>query len=521
MRALALAALLVLSTCGGETAAAPVADVLPPAELAAPLEPVLAIDAELTAAVSARIEAAIACAVSESGGRARRSDVRVSVHVRDIATGEIVLARDDERGMRPASCLKLVTTAAALVLLGPAWTFETGFDALGRVQGGVLEGDLVVRAGGDPLYAGEERGAARARLDEAAQALALQGLREVRGDLVLDLGTWADPAPAPEWPDPGQHWQEYCALASGLTANAGILSTRVRPAAVGARARIEVWPAAHGLPTRYGTTTVAGSINDVRVGATRSAVTVAGRIGGGLAEVEAQFAHPDPVLLFESVLIAALRDAGIALHGRVRRERGVTPGGSRLYSLRSPLATTLEPINTHSVNSVADQVFLAVGAEIAGRATRDAGRTATAIALERLGVSAEGLEQVDGSGLSRANRVSTRQLAALLAAVLTGDERTRETYLASLAVAGRSGTLENRMRGGPAEGRVFAKTGWIAGTSSLAGLARGVDGREYAFAILVEYPAAASGLNTRCFKPMHDSIAELLVRRSPPSGGVR
>jgi D-alanyl-D-alanine carboxypeptidase/D-alanyl-D-alanine-endopeptidase (penicillin-binding protein 4) len=231
--------------------------------------------------------------------------------------------------------------------------------------------------------------------------------------------------------------------------------------------------------------------------------------------VDAEFSHPDPVLLFESALRAALGHAMVRVEGGTRRERHA-PGGVRLHTLRSPLEDTLVPINTHSVNAVADQVFLAAGGAVTGRATREGGRSATARALELLGVSTDGLVQVDGSGLSRANRVSARQLCALLAAVLSPDSGLADAYLASLAVAGESGTLEGRMTDGPAHGRAFAKSGWIAGTSSLSGLVRTLDGREQVFAILVEYPASAAGMNTHCFKPMHDAIVERLVRGKRP-----
>jgi len=148
----------------------------------------------------------------------------------------------------------------------------------------------------------------------------------------------------------------------------------------------------------------------------------------------------------------------------VRRERDV-PVGTRLAELRSPLDDILIPINTASVNGVADQLFLALGQAIAGEGTRAGGSDATARALDRLDVPRAGLVQVDGSGLSRLNRVTAHQITSLLRAVLARDPRTAELFLGSLAVAGERGTLEDRMSDTPAEGRVHAKTGWISGAS--------------------------------------------------------
>jgi D-alanyl-D-alanine carboxypeptidase/D-alanyl-D-alanine-endopeptidase (penicillin-binding protein 4) len=185
-----------------------------------------------------------------------------------------------------------------------------------------------------------------------------------------------------------------------------------------------------------------------------------------------------------------------------------------LGHLHSDLIDLLKPVNADSVNAVADQVFLATGHAVFGEGTRAAGARATSEALRRLGVSAEGLVQVDGSGLSRANRVTAAQVTALIDAVLSRDERSAAAYLGSLAVAGETGTLSGRMREGPARGRVRAKTGFIAGTSALSGVAEGAGGRRYVFSVLVNYPSV-SGLNTSAWKPMQDEICELLVEATP------
>ncbi|TAJ15324.1 MAG: D-alanyl-D-alanine carboxypeptidase/D-alanyl-D-alanine-endopeptidase, partial [Planctomycetota bacterium] len=142
------------------------------------------------------------------------------------------------------------------------------------------------------------------------------------------------------------------------------------------------------------------------------------------------------------------------------------------------------------------------------------GRAATARALAALGVSSDGLVQVDGSGLSRDNRISARQLSALVHAVLASGGESAALWRGSLALAGQTGTLEKRLVGTPSAGRVRAKTGFIGGTSSLSGIATSLDGRERVFAILVNYPDV-DGLNNSCWKPMQDEIVRFLVERLP------
>ncbi|MEO6710812.1 MAG: D-alanyl-D-alanine carboxypeptidase, partial [Planctomycetota bacterium] len=117
---------------------------------------------------------------------------------------------------------------------------------------------------------------------------------------------------------------------------------------------------------------------------------------------------------------------------------------------------------------------------------------------------------IDGSGLSDRNRVSARQLTALIQAVACGDSRSARIYRSSLAVGGVSGTLDGRMRSAKVKGRVFAKTGFIDGTSALSGIVKTRDEGELIFSILVNYDEFG-GLNSSVWKPMEDQVCELLA----------
>jgi len=445
-----------------------------------------------------------------SRGKAHAGNVEIAVLVTDLATGTELAALDAEEPYTPASNMKLVTTAAALVLLGTNTEFLTPFEGTGPIEAGTLQGDLVVRAAGDPLCEVDGDARVEGRLGEVARALHARGIRRIAGDVVLDEGSFADPEPAPGWPDASQHWQEYCALAGGFSVNGGVLQARVTPRRAGQDASVEVHPVPHGLRSRIGVRSTAGKKLDVRVGASVSTVTVAGELPASHGEYVTEFRHPDPVALFGQVLLGQLKEHGIEVLGELRRERDA-PGGERLAELRSPLDDILIPINTHSINGVADQLFLALGNAVVGQGTRAGGAEATALALERLGVSRDGLVQVDGSGLSRENRVTARQIATLIAAVLRRDDHAAELFLDSLAVSGVRGTLEKRLEDTPSAGRVHAKTGWISGASAIAGVCETLAGRRFAFSILVRYPASISGLNRYCFKPMQDQILRLLV----------
>ncbi len=465
--------------------------------------------------IRATVERWIGQATKESQGKVHQRNTAVAVHVRELgaAAGQ-ELALGSDRAMRPASNMKLVTTAAALALLGPDWSFETRMESQGTLVDGVLQGDLVLYGVGDPLFDRESGGDVEHLLIPALDELAATGVRTIRGDVVLDEGGFLVPGPAPEWPESNQHWTEYCALSGAFSANRGCLTAHVVPTRVGEHARVSVFPRDHGLQENLGVRTEAnGAKLNVQIQARASGVLVRGSLPKNSQEYVGDFAHPDPVALFGHAFCGALARRGILIQGRLRRARG-TPHGQVLATLRSPLALYLAPINTDSTNAVADHVFLGAGHALFAQGTREGGARATRLALERLGVPTEGYEQVDGSGLSRSNRVTAHQIVALIDKVLSQDERSAACYRDSLAVAGETGTLSDRMERGAARGRVRAKTGFIDGTSALSGVAYALDGRVFVFSILVNYPDFG-GLNPSCWKPMQDEICVELVETRP------
>ncbi|MBL8858545.1 MAG: D-alanyl-D-alanine carboxypeptidase/D-alanyl-D-alanine-endopeptidase [Planctomycetes bacterium] len=467
-------------------------------------------DADLEARVRACIAQGERSAVALAQGRVRADQCTVSVHVREVGCSGELVAIGADRAMRPASNMKLVTTAAALVLFGSQGAFQTIFESPAALQAGVLQGDLVAHAGGDPLYRRENGGDAAELLAPVVAQLKAAGVTRIAGALVLDEGTFAPPSPGPAWPASNQHWQEFCALAGGFSANAGCLTAVVATTRNGAPAEVNLFPRGHGLATRIGVVTgAAKSKLDVRVGVAGGTARVEGSIPPEVPRFEARFAAPDPVLLFGGALLDALERGGIQVDGGLLREqRRLEPGARVLAQLVTPLTSVLVPINTWSNNACADQLFLTMGKRQFGQGTREAGGAATAHALERLGVDARGLVQVDGSGLSRDNRITARQITALVDAVLTGDPSAARAFRESLAVGGETGTLDKRLAA--LEGRVHAKTGFIAGTSALSGFLNTVEGRTYAFSILVEYPNV-EGLNKNCWKPMEDEICAVLA----------
>ena len=477
---------------------------------AAPIEPQLASndpDPHLTE----RLRVIVRRALSEAiGAGVKGGSAHVSAVVKELGTDGLLVDLDGDRSLRPASNLKLATTAAALTLLGAGASFETHFDSYAEPVDGVLVGDLIVRAGADPLFLEKADGRVIPLLEPWVKSLRERGVEQVSGDLVLDLGAYADPGATPGWPEASQHWQDYCALSSGFTANAGCVSVVVEAGHAGGPAEVRVNPSSHRMVLDLAVSTT-GKKTALTVSAVVSEkkVRVRGNIPADVTSYIRRFAHPDPVGLFGGVLWRALQEAGVRVDGQIRQARDV-PAPIRLASLKRPIMDALVPINTDSNNAVADQLFLKLGFDMLGEGSRSGGERAVLTAFDRLEVDSDGWRQVEGSGLSRNNRVSASQLVMLLDAVLSGDGAIADAYAQSLAVAGESGMLSGRMSDPGMRGKVIAKTGFIGGTSALSGLVRGRSGRVYVFSVLVNYPTLG-GLNKQVWKPMQDSICELIV----------
>lgn len=462
-------------------------------------------DTRLQAQVESAVHGGLAAA--KTMGKLAAKDCRVAVVALDLIQRKQLVALSSKRVQRPASNQKILTIIAALSAWGSAGEFVTPVESHGTVRAGVLHGDLILRAGGDPVYDRDRESAMPAWAGDLAHILREADVEQIHGDLILDLGTYSDPAPAPAWPSQGERWQEYCALAGGFSANAGCLSAVLQ--SLPGMLRVRVLPPGHGLrediTVRKGP---AGRALDVRVGVQGTKVIVGGTIPSGIPSWSTRFAHPNPVELFGGSVAFALGLHGIKLEGKVLIQRN-TPRGKHLGVVSRPLRGQLEAVLLDSNNSVADQVFLTLGAR-SGDGSRGGAAQRVRKELLTLGIDPAPLTMVDGSGLSRDNRATTRIFAGVMAALWEKKPEAFKLFQQALPVAGQSGSLSRRMKSGPAKGVVAAKTGFIGGTSSLSGLVMEGGQPRLSFSILVEYPRKG-GLNTSAWKPMQDEIAQALA----------
>ncbi len=434
--------------------------------------PAVDLDA-LNAAVNAQVRGALHVAP------------QLGVEVADVASGAPVYTYDADELRIPASNTKLFTTSAALATLGPGYVFETPLLARGRVEGGVLHGDLAVVGAGDPTISERFTGDGYSAFRPWAAALRERGIGRVEGDLLLVDGFFEGREIHPDWPtDQLAHWYE--APIAALSFNDNCVWVQVSPSKSG-HARVDVRPHLGLFPVQN-LTQVSGSRRSHQVIVTRrpeaSEIEVRGSVYRGASPLDTWITVPDPVAYFGAALTQALGQEGVALRGETRALERLPAGAwERIAAHRTSLLTAIEVANKRSQNFYAESLLKTLGAEHCGDGSWRGGLEAVAEFLERAGIEPGSYHMVDGSGMSRANRFSADQVVRLLRHMYA--HRWGEELVRSLPASGEMGaSLEKRLTEAPYRGNVFAKTGTLDGVSALSGFARARSGRLYVFSIL-------------------------------------
>jgi D-alanyl-D-alanine carboxypeptidase/D-alanyl-D-alanine-endopeptidase (penicillin-binding protein 4) len=385
--------------------------------------------------------------------------------------------------MNPASVFKLLTTTAALDLLGPAYSWSTPVWIDGPVKRGVLQGSLVIKGSGDPKLVVERVWLLLRRVREL-------GVREIRGDIVLDHSAFAPPAGSPADFD-GEPLQPYNVQPDALMLNFKSVVYAFVPDPAQKVAHVAVEPRLEGLKVDATVPLSDGPCGDWRGKLKPSfddprLVRFAGRYPADCGVREWPVAPPGPERYDARLIEALWRDLGGVLRGQVRD--GVAPADvPPTFTLSSPpLAEVVRDINKFSNNVMAQQLFLTLGASLRGSGTPEASRQVLSQWLnDRFGEAAAGAVVDNGSGLSREQRVSARLLARVLQAAYAGP--VMPELMSSLPVSGTDGTAR-RMPGAP--GRAHLKTGSLRDVAGIAGYVLAASGRRYLLVALINDPRA-------------------------------
>jgi D-alanyl-D-alanine carboxypeptidase/D-alanyl-D-alanine-endopeptidase (penicillin-binding protein 4) len=401
---------------------------------------------------------------------------QIGVVVEDAETGRALFQRDADRPLVPASNQKILTAVAAFAAFGPTHQFVTGIYADRPLDGTGAVGTLIVRGGGDPALTSEEWWRLAADLRRI-------GLRKVTNGVILDASVFDDETWNPTWGSPSA--RAYHSRVAGLSANYGSFTVEVRPSQQGPLLVAIDPPIPYFTLANKGRSDPRKSALQVDRQTTGSGdqVIVSGTLAASAAPETVYRSVSDPVAYAGSMFRYQLAANGIEVGGETRV--GTTPPSAReiLAFEGQSLAEISRLFLKHSNNGIAESLIKSLGAHATGgRGSWDSGMRELRSRLTALGVDLSNCTLVDGSGLSRSNRVTARAFASALRAGAASFAFGPE-LVAGLPIAARDGTLKRRAAG--AMDLVRAKTGLLTGVTGLSGYARLRDGTNVVFSILL------------------------------------
>ncbi|MBW3659373.1 MAG: D-alanyl-D-alanine carboxypeptidase/D-alanyl-D-alanine-endopeptidase [Actinobacteria bacterium] len=406
-------------------------------------------------ALQARLEALLTSPAFAMSG------ATVGVAVRD-EHGRAVVDVASDTPLLPASTMKMVTAASALLTFGAEHRFGTVAGVTAPVtRNGTVVGDLVLVGSGDPVLGTPtyERWIYPARprtpLEELADGVVASGVRRITGAVVGDGNAFIADSVADGWPE-HYLWELDARHITGLTVDGGL-----------------------------------GYTVDER--ADPPQVTIE------LTE--------EPARLTAAAFARMLVERGVTIERGARAAPEASDIVEVVASVESPpLGDILRHMVERSDNQVADTLFQTAGVARAGVGSWAMGELAARAALATVGVTARGLAFADGSGLSREDRLTAGFLADLDAAM--GSSPWADVWWDSLAAVGREGTLRNRLRGTIAEGRFLGKTGTLDDVKAVTGVVLGPGDRRYHLAVVAN---DARGADRTAVSVLMDELVLALV----------
>lgn len=447
-----------------------------------------------------------------NGGK--KSGVQYSVHVVELPDGKVLYDLNADRSLKPASNMKLATTAAAIEMLGIDFAYRTILARRGDDLLIVGSGDP---ATGDPRLAGEKNEPITAIFHRWADSLRKQGIAEIAGRLLIDDSVFESTRTHPCWkPADLDNW--FAAPVGGLNFNDNCVDAKIQPASKpGGKPIVQIVP--HTESIRVENRCRSGGKGKPSIGRKSGQDVVVLRGNCPKKTSVGPVAVHDPGMLFAGACRAALVAKGIKIgceikRVRIRKPDGTLPGDWTVIATHTTsLPTVVTRCNKASQNLFAECLLKTLGYHHGSTAGRPnlpegswtAGRAAVRRFLMKIGVSPYECVIDDGSGLSHDNRLSAAHLTSILRFMF--NHAHRDVFVNSLAVSGRDGTLKHRM--GKLAGQVHAKTGYVSGVRTLSGYVRDRERKNWAcFSILV------NGIrgSTRPYADVQDRIVQAVAK---------
>lgn len=414
----------------------------------------------------------------------------ISVYVQAVNNPNPLMTFKADTPRNPASVMKLVTSYAALGILGPNYRWPTEVYTTGSVSGGTLTGDLILKGYGAPDFKPQD-------LQKILQGIRSKGIRNIEGNLVFDNSYFSPPRQSPAAFD-GQPHKLYNAQPDALLYNERTSCFVIRPTG----GKVDV-----SCPTPARNVTI---VNNIRANnrpcrgknakpkmsiipqGRNVTVKFTGSYSTRCGERKYFKVVSDPAnMLFAGIWRTWVEQMGGSIRGGFAQQK--VPSNARLlYTHYSkPLRAILPTINKESNNVMARQLLLSIAAKkYGGTGTPNKGAKAIHSWLQSRGLNFPELRIENGSGLSRIAKISARHLGQMLTDAYNSPFR--NDFIRSLAVMGVDGTLKKRLVSSALRGKGNFKTGSLKNVRGIAGYVRGSDGKMYIVSVLHNDPKARS-----------------------------
>jgi serine-type D-Ala-D-Ala carboxypeptidase/endopeptidase (penicillin-binding protein 4) len=441
----------------------------------------------------------------------------VSLCVADEKTGAVLFDYNSGISLAPASVMKLITSAAALELLGPDYTFKTtiGYTGTLNKRTGRLNGDIIIHGGGDPAlgskYFSDHYGDFIVNwITEIKKA----GIKKIRGRVISD-DSYFDFLPVPSkwlWEDEGNY---YGAGAYGLSVFDNSYEIHIQTFADSTLPVIKKIIPEECRSALSNFLVASGTIDEGYVFA--APYSTSGWLAGNIPLSQDDFilnaSITDPPLFMSKILTSRLNTEGIRTSGNPATVRSVQNyRKEKIISITettSPtLAEIIEVLNHESVNLFAEHLIKELGKKFRNDGSTAAGVLVVNEFLKNSGIDTNGMFIEDGSGLSPVNAVNTRELVRLLV-YMKNKGKYFDEYYASLPEAGKEGTLKNYFKDSIFDSKLRAKSGSLTRVRSFAGYFTTISGKKMVFSIIINN---YSGPAKKIISEIEENLRELILK---------
>jgi serine-type D-Ala-D-Ala carboxypeptidase/endopeptidase (penicillin-binding protein 4) len=440
----------------------------------------------------------------------------VSLSIIDSDSGKVIAQVNPDKSLPQASILKLVTSAVSLEKLGDDHKFKTIIGYTGKIKKGTLEGNIILKGGGDPTLGSENFPEFyNSFIDKWIQDIKTLGIRKISGSVIAD-DSYFDYEPVP----PGWGWDDignyYGAGAYGLSVIDNTLKIHFKTAEKGSFPLITgILPESTGIDLKNDLTASGSSDNGYIFSAPYNNK---GWISGTIPENKEDFilkgSIPDPPLFLAKTLDKQLRAKGIKIKSdplTIRIKPELRNDSLKIISetLSPPLSSIIEVLNHKSVNLYAEHLIKELGKSFKNSGTTAAGAEVIREFLDSAGIRTDGMFIADGSGLSSMDAVNSHEMVKLLF-FMKKNGRFFNSYFNSLPEAGKEGTLKNYFKDPVFNSRLRAKSGSLARVRSYAGYFTTMSGKEMIFCIIVNNYTGSSG---KLISGIEEIIKELILTK--------